>query len=274
LRTNIKKGVNHIFYFEDNNLFFRRWKQKAPKNLIVTIHQPPERYDSGRIESLKKISSAIVLYKKDVTFFEKYVGKGRVKFIHHGVESNFFRPSSKNKKVKIKLLFAGQNGRNTKMLFRVIKILSKEYPEMEFSLLVPKKQREVEGLRELQEHPKVQWLEGLSDRGLLRLYQSSYLLLLPLNIAGANNAIVESLACGLPVVTTDVGGVRDYGGGSIYPIVKNNDDKAMIKIIKRYIHDKRYYYRISNACRKFAKKDLSWELAAKKHIEAYKQLIK
>jgi len=36
---------------------------------------------------------------------------------------------------------------------------------------------------------------------------------MPMKSSGANNAIVEALACGLTVVTTDVGGICDYGGG-------------------------------------------------------------
>ena len=53
--------------------------------------------------------------------------------------------------------------------------------------------------------------------------------------SGANNAIVESLACGLPVITTDVGGIRDYGGGTIYPVVANEDDDGMIGLVEQYL---------------------------------------
>ena len=46
-----------------------------------------------------------------------------------------------------------------------------------------------------------------------------------MNESGANTAVVESLACGLPIVTTDVGGIRNYGGNDLFPIVNNNDDE-------------------------------------------------
>ena len=40
--------------------------------------------------------------------------------------------------------------------------------------------------------------ENLSDEGLLEQYQTSNVLLIPMNDSGANTAIVQALAAGLP----------------------------------------------------------------------------
>lgn len=268
-------GIHHILYYDVHYRLFERWN-KAPESIIVTIHHPPGRdFPEGMRENLKRLSSAIVLTTKDIGFYEKIIGKGRVRFIPHGVDTEFFRPITTSNLAPrtSNLLFTGQNGRNTKMLERVIKRLFDKYENICLDLLVPKNRRETPGLRQLAGHPRVFWHENLSDEDLRALYQNSYLLLQPMEDCAANNAIVESLACGLPVVTTDVGGVRDYGGGTVYPVVANNDDEAMGELVEKYMADTKWREEIGSKCRKFAEKGLSWQIVATRHLEVYREIF-
>jgi glycosyltransferase involved in cell wall biosynthesis len=96
--------------------------------------------------------------------------------------------------------------------------------------------------------------------------------LLPMIDSGANTAVVEALACGTPLVTTDVGGIRDYGGGTLYPVVKNDDDDAMVDLIEQYLAKGTWRNEVALACRKFAVSELAWPLIAKRHLETYEML--
>ena len=58
--------------------------------------------------------------------------------------------------------------------------------------------------------PNVIARSGVSGDELVRSYRNADVLLLPLLSATANNALLEGMSCGLPVIATDVGGVREY----------------------------------------------------------------
>ena len=263
--------VYHILYLENHLQFLDQWG-KTSKNILGTIHLPPSQWNLSMLKNLRHLSSVIILYQRDLEFFESYVGKDKIHFIHHGVDINFFYPPTTKAKTK-SILFAGHYLRNTSMLHRVIVKLAKNYPQLKFDLLVPEHARNTDGLWQLMSHPAVRWHKNISDEELRLLYQNSYLLLLPMNNSGANTAIVESLACGLPIVTTDVGGIRDYGGADIFPIVANDDDQAMIDLMEKYLGNLDIRNEISINCRKFAEQNLDWSVVAQKHLAIYEQLL-
>lgn len=101
---------------------------------------------------------------------------------------------------------------------------------------------------------------------------SSLELLLPMNDSGANTAVVEAFASGLPIATTDVGGIRDYGDETIFPIVANNGDEAMFALVEGYLSKSGWRDEVSRNCRQFAEQFPAWPLVAQKHLQAYREL--
>jgi len=262
---------SHILYLEAHLNVLNGWP-KAPKDLIGTIHLPASVWKPEQCKLLSQLASAIVLYRNDTPFFEQYVGKGRIQFIHHGADTDFFKPDPSKLQMPPRILYSGVYLRNEPMLVRVVKQLAEKMPELSFDLLVPLHHRKSPALAPLLNHPAVSWHAGLKDEELVALYQRSYLMLLPMNDSGANTAVVEALASGLPIVTTNLGGIRDYGGGTILPVVANDNDDAMISLVERYLSKPAWRDEIGRKCRQFTEDNLAWPRVAQKHLQAYREL--
>jgi glycosyltransferase involved in cell wall biosynthesis len=99
----------------------------------------------------------------------------------------------------------GENYRDFPTLRGVIELVSYLRPKTRFVCVMPPK-----GFPQVGNHPNLDLRSGISEDELLNLYQTAALMVMPLHDATANNAVLESMACGLPMVISDVGAVRDY----------------------------------------------------------------
>jgi hypothetical protein len=56
-------------------------------------------------------------------------------------------------------------------------------------------------------------------------------------------------------VTTDKGGTRSYGAGSVCPVVANDDDGAMLDLIIAFIEDPRWRHEMSKRSRRLLRRN-------------------
>jgi glycosyltransferase involved in cell wall biosynthesis len=265
-------SIGHLSSVEAHFPYLHAKSKREPR-LCGTIHFPLHMSQEANRVALQRLGAAICFWTRDFERFEKYVGKGRLFFIHHGVDTDFFSPEKSSAPADPpRVLVAGQFLRNFEMLQRVVTRLTQLHPSLEYDFLIPEWARKRKGLSDLVRFPQIHWHAGLSEVQLRDRYRQSYLHLLPMSDSGANNAIVESLACGLPVITTDVGGIRDYGGGTIYPIVANNDDDAMINLVEQYLSQPAWRNKVGQNSRRFAEEQLAWPLIARQHLQVFQEL--
>lgn len=271
-RTVYPRRVRHVLYGEMHHRFFERWT-KVPAAVVATLHHPPQQHAEWPpvlVENLRRLSSVIVLYERDRERFEELIRPGTVHVLRHGVDTDFFSPAAREPD-RPRLLYAGQNGRDASVLRQVVERLSAVRRDLRFDLLVrPEIRARTPDLSRLADHPAVVWHHGLDDERLRALYRGAVALLLPLRSAGAVNSLLEALACGVPPITSDAGGVRDYGGGTVYPIAPCSDADAMIALAEAFLDDAEHRREVARRCRTLAVDELAWPRVAARHAEVYR----
>ncbi|MCW4003164.1 MAG: glycosyltransferase family 4 protein [Candidatus Bathyarchaeota archaeon] len=115
----------------------------------------------------------------------------------------------------------------------------------------------------------------IPHENLISYYQNSDLFVLPSFSEAFGMGLIEAMACGLPVVATDVGGIPEVvEQGKTGLLVESGDSGALAKAILDIFSDGKMRIRMSEAARKRAVKLFSWEKIANDVSQIYESLTK
>jgi glycosyltransferase involved in cell wall biosynthesis len=106
-------------------------------------------------------------------------------------------------------------------------------------------------LRALRGVPGLRLESGISSAELLDAYRRADVFLHPVSDATGNSALMEALACGVPVVTTDAGGVPDYVDGSC-AVLRPADPARLADAVVGLLGDERERGAMAEAARERA----------------------
>jgi glycosyltransferase involved in cell wall biosynthesis len=97
--------------------------------------------------------------------------------------------------------------------------------------------------------------------------QKADVFVLPSITEGMSNSLLEAIACGLPVLVTNVGGSEELIKGNGF-IVEKGNARALREKIQVYLNDKKLLKVQAKASVEIAK-SMSWERVAKRYFEIY-----
>lgn len=267
-----KADVKHILYLENHLHLLKIASKKELQYIIGTIHLPLSQWSATQLSQLKNLEQGIILYEKEMDSFKSYMPDANLKFIRHGVDNDFFKPNLQLKKNYHQILCVGHYLRDFETLAQVFKIIKRKNNDAELHLIIPQQHRNNQVMEKITVLENVFFHENLSDLELLNFYQTSGFMLMPMLDSGANTAIVQSIACGLPIVTTNNGGIHSYGGQTIFPVFKPDAIDEMASFSLNLMKDISLNKTYSEKIRQFSLDKLDWKIIAKEHFEFYKTL--
>jgi len=97
---------------------------------------------------------------------------------------------------------------------------------------------------------------------------------LPSLAEGMSNAVLESMSCAIPVISTDVGDIKEFIKDNYNGLIINKKDPEDIaKKVEYLLNSKKSDIFGKRARETIIKKGLSWEKSAADYIKIYNKVI-
>lgn len=264
----------HFIYGEDTFLFTPLWKRSANR-CVATLHYPPhvlaQRVNPG---SLRALDAIIIVGENQRAWLEGIVAPEKIHFCPHHVDTDYFCPAPEplhaQPHVAQRLVCVGHLYRDYDCMLSVLRLLRTTYQhKVELDLIGPPK----DSKHPLLSEPGVQVLRGISDDALRDIYRHASAGVLPLTDSTANNALVEMMACGLAVVSTNIGGVGNYATGAGARLHALGDSAAMAATVDQLLRDTGLRQQCGRHNRTAAVEGFSIGVCAERLASIYRQVL-
>jgi glycosyltransferase involved in cell wall biosynthesis len=216
--------------------------------LVASFHEPSDCLRSlGIIEKVVRgIDAVILVSESQRSYFEEFLPQERIFVVPHGMNVNFFHPPQ-IPAPKATCITVGSHLRDFETLKQVMSLVWQANPNVHWIAV---------GVHGDCKNPfgsfadeRIQFLNGVSDEVLREAYQTSQAAIFALKEATANNSLLEAMACGLPVVVTDIGGIAEYVDDTLGILCPPNDPKNFAHEILRILENSVDRHRMAEASR-------------------------
>lgn len=265
----LEPAVVHFLWGEFASPRHPRLFRRGGAKLVGTFHCSARRQPSvlGRYRCMGAFDGITAMSRTQVPFLvEKGAPVDRTRVILHGVNETFFCPSEQT---------AGRDGR--------LRVLLVGYTERdhEFAADVFRRGRGVldaevftaadyRGFYRGMDHVRLR--EWRTDEELRQAYREADVLVMPMLDCTANNAILEAMACGTPVMANRVGGIPEYVDPSCNFVMDGKKADEWVSLLTDLARNPAALAARRAAVRAWAER-FSWSRIAPQYMDFYRQVM-
>ena len=270
--------------------------------LAVTIHHPitkdhklemqnainwKERLSSSRWHNflpmqkkvapqLKNIICVSQPSKEDV-ISEFKVDEKKITVIPNGIDIGIFKPSSIKKSLSFRIVTTASADIPLKGLRHLILALPRVIRQFPLTSLTvigksPEKSNLNKLIDDLDLEDKITFRSGISEKEIVKTYHDSDIAVIPSLYEGFGFGAGEAMACGVPLISTDSGGLKQVIGDAALKIKPGSVNEIEEGILKLFTEEK-IRQELAKKGRERMEEFFDWKIAASAYIEVFKKII-
>ena len=268
--------------------------------LAVTIHHPitkdyklemqnainwKERLSSSRWHNflpmqkkvapqLKNIICVSQPSKEDV-ISEFKVDEKKITVIPNGIDIGIFKPSSIKKSLSFRIVTTASADIPLKGLRHLILALPRVIRQFPLTSLTvigksPEKSNLNNLIDDLNLEDKITFRSGISEKEIVKTYHDSDIAVIPSLYEGFGFGAGEAMACGVPLISTDSGGLKQVIGDAALKIKPGSVNEIEEGILKLFTEEK-IRQELAKKGRERMEEFFDWKIAASAYIDGLRE---
>lgn len=199
----------------------------------------------------------------------------RIDVVRNGIDLDLYCPPAggRARRAGMRVLYTGRLVRKKRIreLVEAFAILRRNHPDSE--LLIAGFGPEREPLEALAAErgvaDRVRFLGRLDEAAIVEALQSADIFVNPSEGEGLPNAVLEAMACALPVVLSDIGPHRELIGDGEAGLLCNGDAPSIAEALGRLAASPEMRERMGAAARQIVEREFGWSEMTKRLVELF-----